>query len=91
MKLKDAEVVLSLIKNPYERWVVKGWLDIAPTVDPVVHGEWKIKQDFGFLKDRIMVCSVCGDYIRDTGITVNCGRGDWNFRPNCGAKMDGGE
>ena len=62
------------------------WYDIeaAPTVDAVevVHGRWieQEKYTFGTMYD----CSICGTRILDNGHS-------WNYCPNCGAKMDGGE
>ena len=56
----------------------------APSVDvsPVVHGRWieQEKYTFGTMYD----CSICGNRILDNGHP-------WNYCPNCGAKMDGGE
>ena len=54
----------------------------AADVAPVVHGMWidKDKYDFGTFYD----CSICGDRILDNGHS-------WNYCPNCGAKMDGGD
>lgn len=62
------------------------WDDVesAPTVDAVevVHGRWieQEKYTFGTMYD----CSICGTRILDNGHS-------WNYCPNCGAKMDGGE
>ena len=53
------------------------------TDDPVRHGRWEMKPDpYGFF-DEIPVCSECGctTKMRET----------YNYCPNCGAKMDGGE
>ena len=65
-----------------------GWnsaIDIieqAPTVDAVevVHGRWV---DTDYKPDIYCKCSVCGRrvYAYDDG---------YNYCPNCGAKMDGG-
>ena len=51
-------------------------------VAPVRHGRWveKEKYTFGIMYD----CSLCEDRILDNGHT-------WNYCPNCGAKMDGGD
>ena len=51
-------------------------------VAPVVHGRWveKEKYTFGIMYD----CSLCEDRILDNG-------NSWNYCPNCGAKMDGGD
>jgi hypothetical protein len=57
-------------------------LDRQPTVDAVRHGIW-IKKAGGKQCD----CSVCGTWFDNT-----CNydiRKDWNYCPNCGAKMDG--
>lgn len=58
-------------------------LEKAPTVDavPVVHGRWKY---CGFLQE----CQACGEIYSVHG--GNSGK-SWNFCPNCGAKMDGGD
>ena len=51
-------------------------------VTPVRHGRWieKDKYDFGTFYD----CSICGDLILDNGHS-------WNYCPNCGCRMDGGD
>lgn len=53
-----------------------------PAVDAVkvVHARWK-------WEGRFKACSECGTYI-DYDNTL--GAGHWHYRPNCGAKMDGG-
>ena len=57
----------------------------APTVDavPVVHRRWEtVSSMLGYL-----CCSNCKDvYIWETWL----GDGKWNYCPNCGAKMYGG-
>ena len=59
-------------------------IDNAPAADvaPVRHGKWveKEKYTFGIMYD----CSLCEDRILDNGHP-------WNYCPNCGAKMDGGD
>ena len=54
----------------------------AADVAPVVHGRWieQEKYTFGVIYD----CSICGNRILDNGHS-------WNYCPNCGAKMDGGD
>ena len=54
----------------------------AADVAPVRHGRWveKEKYTFGIMYD----CSLCENRILDNGHP-------WNYCPNCGAKMDGGE
>ena len=54
----------------------------AADVAPVRHGRWieKEKYSFGIMYD----CSLCEDRILDNGHP-------WNYCPNCGAKMDGGD
>ena len=51
----------------------------------VRHGKWKKIGEWG----RVYRCNQCGNFLDFDG--VNAGRGDANFCPNCGAKMDGGE
>lgn len=59
-------------------------LDNIPAADvaPVVHGRWieQEKYNFGVMCD----CSICGDRILDNG------QHSWNYCPNCGCRMDGG-
>ena len=54
----------------------------AADVAPVVHGRWieQEKYTFGTMYD----CSICGNRILDNGHS-------WNYCPNCGAMMDGGD
>lgn len=59
-------------------------IEDAPAADvaPVRHGRWieQEKYTFGVMYD----CSICCDRILDNGHS-------WNYCPNCGAKMDGGD
>lgn len=64
------------------------YLSTLPTVDAVdavevVHGRWEPRTDaIGFVR-----CSVC----HDCNIYDDWADGKkWNYCPNCGAKMDGG-
>lgn len=56
-------------------------IDEMPTADvePVRHGRW-IHEMVGYVK-----CSVCNDLEEDVCAIF------YNFCPNCGAKMDGGD
>ena len=53
-------------------------------ITTVRHGHW-IPLDRWFNRS-VVKCSVCGNTLDMNG--VNAGRGDANFCPNCGAKMD---
>ena len=56
-----------------------------PTIEPEVrHGRWIPLE--GWFNKNIAKCSVCGNTLNMDG--VNAGRGDANFCPNCGARMD---
>lgn len=67
-----------------EREAVDSILKAIPAADvaPVRHGRWveKEKYTFGIMYD----CSLCENRILDNGHP-------WNYCPNCGAKMEGGE
>ena len=56
------------------------YIEIIPSADvaPVRHGRWKCHGDCG-----VTECSVCGWSIEEYV-------GDYDYCPNCGAKMDGG-
>ena len=50
-------------------------------------GEWeKEETGKGIFKQIIYKCSICGRYLDFDG--VNAGRGDANYCPCCGAKME---
>ena len=59
-------------------------VDLQPTIDaePIKHGRWiEIGRPW-------YECSECGE--RTAVVNLN-GEVVWNYCPNCGAKMDGGE
>lgn len=53
--------------------------------EPVKHARW-IDQQHLIFKHEIFKCSNCGNFLDFGG--VNAGRGDANYCPNCGAKME---
>lgn len=59
-------------------------LDEIPAADvaPVVHGRWI--EDHDYLK-----CPECGVMVKWDFTFFDIG--NWNYCPNCGAKMDGGD
>ena len=62
----------------------------AADVAEVVHGQWQGEGDGyadGALVYDVWVCSNCGHYIDDGTDDPECLP---NYRPVCGAKMDGG-
>lgn len=61
--------------------VVLRMIDDAPAADvaPVVHGRWI--EDHDYLK-----CPECSVMVKRDFTFFDIG--DWNFCPNCGAKMD---
>ena len=64
-------------------------IESAPTIDPVRHGRWKEKMLDKFRKYEV-VCSECGArYVGNYDAYDE--PADFNYCPNCGAKMDGGE
>lgn len=60
------------------------YIDSEPAADvaQVRHGRWieQEKYTFGVLYD----CSICDNRILDNGHS-------WNYCPNCGCRMDGGD
>ena len=60
----------------------------APTIEPLKKGKWiYLDKDKRFFHPHIVKCSVCNNTLDMYG--VNAGRGDANFCPNCGARMEG--
>ena len=52
----------------------------AADVAPVRHGRWEVKVGMNFFKERN--CPVCKKRIESNF---------WNYCPNCGANMEGGD
>ena len=53
----------------------------APAIDPVKHGRWVVSED------GLMECSGCKWlFSYQPGLEQ-----EWNYCPNCGARMDGDE
>ena len=71
-----------IFEDDFKRAIKKIPKGIIVDVAPVLHGRWieQEKYTFGVLYD----CSICDNRILDNGHS-------WNYCPNCGAKMDGGE
>lgn len=61
------------------------WIGLVPTADvvEVKHGRWiddRLCTTLGGTYE-VQRCSVCGEHYEEVGY-------DWNYCPNCGAKMD---
>ena len=61
----------------------KEMIERQPTVDAVevVHGRWE-----DFCRGKMCCCSACKAEFDNTCNDIH---GEWEFCPNCGAKMDG--
>ena len=101
MKMVDVEVLERVVKDKADRGkhfayigglhAVVGFIKNGeiPTVDavPVVHGDWTAIED-DWNEETIYQCSVC----KEEFVTIDGTPPEnlWNYCPNCGAKMDGG-
>ena len=67
-----------------ENVVSVAYIDWAPTEDvtPVIHAHWEKPNNRK--KTYMRRCSNCH------GIAYYCGKGNYQYCPNCNAKMDGG-
>lgn len=67
--------------DEYARMIVPNTIKNMPAADvaPIRHGRWRCHGDCG-----VTECSVCGWSIEEYV-------GDYDFCPNCGARMDGGD
>lgn len=82
------EAVIDLITRRYENpEICTQEINSIPAADvaPVVHGRWEyIPQTLNTLSQ--FRCPFCGWWSLDPSID-----GTYNYCPNCGAKMDGGD
>ena len=83
IRRKDALQAISQLPLPSS--VQKERIMEALNGVPVVHGRWIEGAENFTCGNHNAECSVCGCNISWNGIDE-----DWNFCPNCGAKMDGG-
>jgi hypothetical protein len=76
----DRVVVLSKVSDRIEQ---------IPSADvrENIKGEWINAKVGKLFPSNDYKCSICGNILNFDG--VNCGRGDANFCPNCGADMRG--
>lgn len=72
----------------YKVWLKLSIKNIKPVdAEPVVHGKWiYLDKENKFFRKHIVECSICNNSL--DLYAVNGGRGDANYCPNCGAKME---
>ena len=74
-----------IFEDDFKRAIKKIPKGIIVDVSPVRHGRWILEREPDG-KPYCFHCSVCDDDFHYIGITVA-----YDYCPNCGAKMDGGE
>lgn len=100
----DADKLVETIERyvePYKTWdctkfdVAMEAVDDTPAADvvEVKHGEWRqTTEPCGAWDVDCVECSLCGEsWITDEDFDFDFVKDFWNYCPNCGAKMDGGE
>lgn len=87
-RLIDANALLKRLRISYLYHKVNPYIVNAPTVDAVevVHGRWDKYIDDD--DDTCCRCTACGWRITYEDCTLE--ELGYNYCPNCGAKMDGG-
>ena len=89
MRLIDADALkdeFCAMMFPRDRMSVLRVIDKQPTIPAEhKHGRWIPLS--GWCNRGVVKCSECGNTLDMHG--VNAGRGDANFCPNCGSRMDG--
>lgn len=86
--LRDVRIIGN---QPWSEWETAGVIDVinkqpAADVAPVKHGKWIEKQLDNFRKYQV-TCSNCGWVGIENYDSYN-DPSDFNYCPNCGAKMD---
>ena len=86
MRLIDAHDLMERLydANPKGRVELAELIETEPTVDPVKHGHWVEQEHEDWKWSKECRCSECGKYRL---MTNPFGR-EWNYCPNCGAKME---
>ena len=64
--------------------IVEDVINKVPTIDPMKHGMWVIKEHDKDFPENFARCSICG-------FPVGRWWGQDNYCPNCGARMDADE
>lgn len=89
-KLKpDTKTFTSAYSEELKEFYSQEAIDNAPTIEaePVRHGKWRTGNRAPAPIDRF-VCSVCDGLVVVSTFRNRC---MYNYCPNCGAKMDGGD
>lgn len=88
----NREDAISAVKHAWAKGLEPSqYIEIIPAADvaEVKHGKWEGKQLDNFKKYQV-ACSNCG-WIGIENYDSYNDPSDFNYCPNCGAKMDGGE
>jgi DNA-directed RNA polymerase subunit RPC12/RpoP len=70
----------------WDKALAKAMLENLPSATVKKTGKWISTKVRGLFSYNSFKCSVCGNILNFDG--VNAGRGNANFCPNCGAKME---
>jgi len=75
---------MAVIDDILFRFWQMGWLDkLDADAVPVKPGKWSAYDVSGYRK-----CSMCGGYVNWNPKPFLFGEGEYNYCPNCGAKME---
>lgn len=72
----------------YKGLTIRQWADkiTSGEYQPVKHGKWELISQNKFTGTKTLRCTYCKNYFVVRDDTLNAGRGDANFCPNCGSK-----
>ena len=85
----DRQSVVEAVRHAWAKGLEPTqYIEIIPAADvtPVVHGRWKIKLLNDYQKYSV-TCSICG-WVGIDNYDSYDDPSDFNYCPNCGAKMD---